>query len=251
MKAAVFWKSAGGILVLWIVCVAALLTVHTAAESVESPATLPAVGRILFLGNSITRHGPKPDIGWTGDWGMAASAVEKDYVHVLASTLAARTGTAPEVLVENIADFERTPDTFDFKARLEKSLAFKAEIIVLAIGENVPVLRTDAAKAAFREHFKRLLAAIRGREGTAVFVRSCFWPDAAKDEILRQVSAEMGAVFVDISALGRDPANQARAERQITHDGVAAHPGDKGMKAIADALLKAINDRAAARKESK
>ena len=34
--------------------------------------------RILFIGNSITRHGPRPSIGWTNDFGMAASSIDKD-----------------------------------------------------------------------------------------------------------------------------------------------------------------------------
>lgn len=34
--------------------------------------------RVLFVGNSITRHGPKPEAGWHNDWGMAATAREKD-----------------------------------------------------------------------------------------------------------------------------------------------------------------------------
>lgn len=234
----------------WTVVVALTLACPLALDAADPPTTPPAQ-RLLFLGNSITRHGPKADIGWTGNWGMAASAMEKDYVHVLASALAERSKTPPLVMVENIADFERKPEGFDYKARLEKPLAFKANVIVVAIGENVPALRTDEAKSAFQEHLRKLLAALQGSDRPAIFVRSCFWPDAAKDQILKQVATEAGATFVDISALGKDPSNKASAERKIDHAGVAAHPGDKGMKAIADLLLRAMDEREAALKSTK
>lgn len=51
-------------------------------------------------------------------------------------------------------------------------------------------------------------------------------------------------MFVDNSRLGSDEANFARSERKIDHEGVAGHPGDKGMKAIADTLWAAIEKHA-------
>ena len=30
--------------------------------------------KVLYLGHSMTRHGPSQKIGWTNDWGMAAHA---------------------------------------------------------------------------------------------------------------------------------------------------------------------------------
>jgi lysophospholipase L1-like esterase len=244
-------KFASTLLAMAIALAGVLLSLADVAHSAE-PASKPAPQRILFLGNSITRHGPKADIGWTVNFGMAASAIEKDYVHVLASALAVSMGAAPDVMIENIADFERQAGAIDLKARLEKDLAFKPHIVVIAIGENVPQLRTEADKAAFGQQFQQLLETFKAKDGPALFVRSCFWPDAAKDQIMKQVSLEAGATFVDISALGKDPANRARAERQIAHDGVAAHPGDKGMKAIADAMFKAITERMSSpKKEAK
>ena len=39
--------------------------------------------KILIMENSITYHGKKTEIGWNGNWGMAASKAENDYVHIL------------------------------------------------------------------------------------------------------------------------------------------------------------------------
>ena len=126
-------------------------------------------------------------------------------------------------------------------------MKFSADIVVVAIGENVPATATEEAKVKFAAAFARLLAALQQHGPPAIFVRSSFWPDAVKDGIMRQASTDAGATFVDIAALGRDGANAARAERKIEHAGVAGHPGDQGMRAIADALLAAIQNRATLR----
>jgi lysophospholipase L1-like esterase len=73
-------------------------------------------------------------------------------------------------------------------------------------------------------------------------VRSSFWQNTTKDEILKQACQEAGGVFVDISGLSKDESHFARSERSYAHSGVAAHPGDKGMQAIADALLAALKN---------
>ena len=84
----------------------------TAGEPTSSPAGLRVgqlpVGKILFLGNSITLHGPAESIGWSGNWGMAASAAEKDYVHLLIAHVKKVAQGEPQVMVSNVADFERS-----------------------------------------------------------------------------------------------------------------------------------------------
>ena len=92
----------------------------------------------------------------------------------------------------------------------------------------------------FGDAVTKLLGELKKAGCPALLVRSCFWPDKAKDDILRECCREAGGTFVDISPLSKDESHFARSERQFAHAGVAAHPGDKGMKAIADALWQAI-----------
>ncbi len=99
--------------------------------------------KILFLGNSITLHGPAPAIGWSGNWGMAASAKEKDYVHLVLKAISQAAGKDPESVVTNIAGFERQSDTYNIDAELKNELAFKPDLVIVAIGENVPALASE------------------------------------------------------------------------------------------------------------
>lgn len=49
--------------------------------------------RVMFVGNSITLHGAKPDIGWHQEWGMAASANMLEQLH---------TGILPRSMAQTI-----------------------------------------------------------------------------------------------------------------------------------------------------
>ena len=195
------------------------------------------VSKVLFLGNSITKHGPSAKIGWTGNWGMAASAEEKDYAHLILAAFRKETGRESQAMIANIAAFEREHATYDLDAGLKKELAFGADLVILAIGENVPNLATDEAKATFAACLAKLLEKIRANGNPAIVVRSCFWASAAKDQILKKACADIDGIFVDAGPLGKDERNYARSEREFEHKGVAAHPGDQGMQAIADAIL--------------
>ncbi|WP_395752753.1 SGNH/GDSL hydrolase family protein [Prosthecobacter sp.] len=196
--------------------------------------------KVLFLGNSITKHGPKADIDWKGNWGMAASAESNDYVHLVTKGLTEKTGAAPEGMVKNIADFERAYADYDVAAKMKDAIDFHADLIILAIGENVPALKLPEEKQKLQAAVTTLLTALKAGQKPVILVRSCFWANAAKDEALQQACTAVGGIYVNIGALSKDESNYARTERPYKHAGVANHPGDKGMAAIAAALVKAV-----------
>jgi hypothetical protein len=203
--------------------------------------------RILFLGNSLTLHGPKAEIGWHGNWGMAASAQEKDFVHLLAAAMDARTGgrlvleptpidgTNAAENVLNIANIlEREYAGYE-AAKIQKQLDWKANIVVLQCGENVPPQGFDAD--VFQKSLKALLDDLKAATNPQIFVTgNILWGNPGLDEIKRKVCAEDPAhrTFVDISAYQSD----------IPTNGPVGHPSDAGMRLIAETLFAAISQQA-------
>ena len=186
--------------------------------------------KILYLGNSITLHGINHDIGWHGEWGMAASAPDNDYVHVLNRMIGEHTGEPVESTVRNIADFERAPDTFDLAAFAELRDR-KPDLLILRICENTPEDKTDA----FGEAYLRLIRYFM-RDGLRIFAVGGFWKHERRETCIRRAEAISGVQYVSLEHLHSEA---YRASGQFEHGGVAAHPSDRGMEEIARAIFAA------------
>ena len=144
-------------------------------------------------------------------------------------------------MVKNIADFERGFETYDLATGLKSELEFQADIVIVAIGENVSELTTNDAKMKYAAAFGRLLSELDSMASRRSLYEVRSGQTLQKTTSCVRQPVMPKSIFVDLSELDRDEANMARSERKFEHAGVAAHPGDQGMRAIADAISAAIH----------
>ena len=189
--------------------------------------------KIAFLGNSITRHGVAENLGWHGDWGMAASCAECDYVHkVVALTESA--GNKASYCIANLSDWERTGDSDLLQSRYAAVSAFGANIVVVRLGENARLTeRLEEFKPQYAE-----LVDLFSTDGADMVLTDLFWKYPPFDRFVKDLAREKGCKFVPIHDLGND--DGMKAVGKFSHAGVAAHPGDKGMAEIARRIFSAI-----------
>ena len=188
--------------------------------------------RIAVLGNSITLHGPSPEIGWFGLHGMAASSEDKDYVHLLGTSLKCE-GLDYCLMVNQIAEWERTFVQFDL-AKLNPIRDFSANIILFRFGENVDC---RCEKKQFYNCLRQMTEYIAPNDAALVFT-TCFWKNPVVDECIRELSVSTGGKLIELGDLGDDASMKAGG--LFSHSGVAAHPGDRGMRVIADRIYETV-----------
>lgn len=193
---------------------------------------------ILILGNSITKHAPRSQVGWYGNWGMAASTESKDFSHIISTAL-----NAPITPV-NISDFEMSHTVFDLK-NLDEHFVKTPDLIIIKIGENV-LQPTD-----FDKSFTKFISYIKYKTPNAkIVIAGTFWQNDPVNKVMIAESQSRKIPFVNLqqldtqinkSFIGEDMYSVDGSKYKITDQSVANHPGDVGMKNIAELILAKVD----------
>ena len=198
--------------------------------------------RVMFVGNSITLHAECPEIGWYGAHGMAASSKEKDYVHLLEKEVSS-VDTDAAFCICHASGWERKfRDGRDVFEQIAMAREFGADVIILRLVENCNPAKIEESELFIRE-LTTLLNYLDKEEKAKFIITTGFWRHPF-DGALSEFACKMGYPCVTLGDLGENDAMKAKG--LFEHGGVANHPGDLGMRTIADRiavpLLSIVNE---------
>jgi len=186
---------------------------------------------VVILGNSITFTPSNPFGEWKGNWGMAASAIDSDYVHRLAVRLKTLDPTC-QVTARNIAEFEEGYVNYDFDANLKDLRDGKPDLLILRIGEDIDVASFNAN--VFKQRYQALINYFAANNGRLrVLAVGPVWNAYLAESIMRSFSP-----YASLAHINDDLTNTSQGLFQTP--GIALHPSDKGMRMITDTIWSAI-----------
>lgn len=201
--------------------------------------------RILFIGDSITCHGFNDDtikrLGWDHLAGMAATTIDKDFVHLLANWIQATLpdrvvdfrygkGGSTELVLKHIAEFAEQ----------------KIDLVVIQLGEHE---KKEAGEETLRSNYDAILSNIQSWPVKPMILSTGVWNPWKKGEItaytdwamtiettMKASCQQHGVPFVSVMAYALDPLCSGWG----TSGGVKWHPNDAGMRGYAHELYKAF-----------
>lgn len=176
---------------------------------------------VIVVGNSLAIHPPRADVGWPNNWGMAASAQDKDYVHLIGAFVGA------PATARNFSGLESDQASYvpyipDFTAGADSN-----SLLVVQLGDNAAFEQL----ANFTIGYAKLLDYVHPKRLVCL---STWWESTPHDAMIRSQCAAHGGTFVYVGDIYRMPGNPDRLETQWrAYPGVDAHPHDWGMQQIA------------------
>lgn len=207
--------------------------------SLSAVSTTPS--NVTIFGNSLTYE--------HGKIGMAASDSNHDWYHYVTDYIKSKN---PDVKINdrtNMSIWESATSTADrekvFNDSIKPLLSADTDLVIIQLGDNV---NTAEKKATFAHDTGELLQEIHAISPKAQVYWIYGW-FGNYPEIFTPIQTACdgnGAVGIDIRDLNKSGnTSYVGATRtgldgstwQITNPGEAAHPGDKGMKAIADRVI--------------
>lgn len=193
--------------------------------------------RIIFLGNSITLHGKKHDIGWNNEWGMAASSEENDYVHILISYVREKFSEPAFCICQGSKWEVHYKENIDFYDEYYLARKFDADIIIVRIIENC--IGKDFDDKKFKSELMKFIKYLSPNKAPKLIFTTSFWKHPG-DNAIKELSKETGSPLVKLGDLSDN--NDMMAIGFFEHEGVSIHPGDKGMRVIADRIYDALKN---------
>ena len=163
---------------------------------------------------------------------MAASSKENDYVHILMKKIAERYDN-PAFCICQVAAWER-----DYKIGttthplFENARNFNADIIIMRFIENCPWKGFDGE--VFKEELTKLLDYFNPNKKAKIILTTGFWHHPG-DKVIEELAKEKGLPIALLGDLGDD--EKMKAVGLFEHEAVANHPGDLGMKAMAEKIF--------------
>ena len=193
--------------------------------------------KIAIVGNSITCHGVLPSIGWHNEWGMAASSEEKDFFHLVMNDFRKKYPDTGFMRIQ-AADWERAfwKEPCDYPLQLKALDNFKADIIIFRLSENCS--KQDCEEHDFEKGFMTLCEHFSRGGECRILITESFWYSPWTVDGINIAAKRFCGQAIRLSDLGE--MDEMKAIGLFEHRGVAMHPGDRGMRAIADRILERL-----------
>lgn len=210
--------------------IALLFVVGCKKQKVNVADSTLTFSNVVILGNSITYAPHNTDVGWNGDWGMAATALDSDYVHILTRYFKGKNSQAV-VNIRNIVSFERDAAHYDLDVNLKDLRDLKPDLLILRIGENVPL---DTDLQGFEQRYTALINYFKAANPNMVVLSAGSVWDANLDPVM-----EKHPPYVLFSKMGEITGSFSFG--LFANPGVALHPSNQGMRYIANTLWNKIS----------
>ena len=216
------------------------LKVKVEALSAEEIEWLEDGYNYLAIGNSLTLH----DITsyWWNENGMAASDKEHDYYHLVLDHLKEKNEKVMGVPYSFIVWETQSHDRDEYLTYLDRLLSPDLDLITIQLAENAFDLTT------YLEDYTSLLKYIKKRAPNArILVIGDFWSFENRDELKKAAVQQTELEYISLEGitdnkdyqcgLGSTVYDKDGNAHIVEHSGVALHPGDSGMEAIASRII--------------
>ncbi len=148
-----------------------------------------------------------------------------------------RTDSDAAFCIAQVADWERNYKSgSQLLEKYRDARDFTADVIIFRLVENCPLENFD--REVFYKNYAEMITYFDKSKKAKIILTTGFWKHPA-DEVIIQVGKENQFATIYLGDLGED--ERMKAIGLFEHIGVANHPGDLGMKAIAERILAVVN----------